>query len=359
MFGRLRTHLGILLMALAALPAAAAHTATPVHRIVAVGDLHGDFSAWRDIAHAAGLVDGAGKWSGGQTVLVQAGDVPDRGPDSLKIIADLMRLQGEAAHAGGKVIALVGNHEAMNMTDDLRYVSSSEYAAFVDSNSEALRQRVFEANRAAIDADYHRRDPAMTSDAVKQAWLAATPPGMLEHQAAWHPDGKIGRWVAANPAVAFIDGTLFVHGGLSAAYAAIPIAEINRRVAVALKARDMAPESIINDQVGPLWYRGLVASAGDKLEAGEPAAAPPGTTPALTIEQELDLVLRGFGAKRIVIAHTPILSGIAVLYGGRLVRIDTGISAVYRGTPSYLEIVDGNLVPHAVERSAPLKTGAR
>ena len=64
-----------------------------VHRIIAVGDLHGDFAAWRDIARAAGLVDTDGNWAGKDTVLVQTGDAVDRGPDSLKIIDDLMRLQ--------------------------------------------------------------------------------------------------------------------------------------------------------------------------------------------------------------------------------------------------------------------------
>ena len=65
---------------------------------------------------------------GARTVLVQIGDVADRGPDSLKIIRQLMKLQREAAGRGGQVIALVGNHEAMNMTGDLRYVHPGEYA---------------------------------------------------------------------------------------------------------------------------------------------------------------------------------------------------------------------------------------
>jgi hypothetical protein len=55
-----------------------------------------------------------------------------------------------------------------------------------------------------------------------------------------------------------------------------------------------------------------------------------------------------------VIGHTPILSGIAVLYGGRLIRIDTGISSVYGGKVSYLDILDGNPIPHAIERSQPI-----
>jgi 3',5'-cyclic AMP phosphodiesterase CpdA len=112
---RLWTRRACLAVALACtMPAAAA----PIHRIVAVGDLHGDFSAWRAILRAARLANDTGRWIGGDAVVVQTGDVVDRGPDSLKIIQDLMRLRREAPKAKGQVIALVGNHEAMNMTGE-------------------------------------------------------------------------------------------------------------------------------------------------------------------------------------------------------------------------------------------------
>ena len=73
--------------------------------------------------------------------------------------------------------------------------------------------------------------------------------------------------------------------------------------------------------------------------------------PRLPIEQELATVLAAYGAKRIVVGHTPSLSGIKVDYGGQLIRIDTGNSRYYGGTPSYLEIVGGRVVPHTVQRS--------
>ena len=57
MLKRLLLSIGLLVATLALLPAAAA--VAPPQRIIAVGDLHGDFSAWIDIARAAGLVDGA------------------------------------------------------------------------------------------------------------------------------------------------------------------------------------------------------------------------------------------------------------------------------------------------------------
>ena len=331
-------------VAVATILTVAAAPPAPVHRIVAVGDLHGDFSAWRDIAKAAGIVDDGGHWAGGATVLVQTGDIVDRGPDSLKLIDEMMRLQREAPKAGGKVVTLVGNHEAMNLTGDLRYVSPGDFAAFTDRNSAALRDRIYDLNRPALEAAYRRRDPKASGDDIHKAWLAATPLGELEHDAAWRPDGRIGRWLVAQPAVVLIDGTLFVHGGIGPAYATRTIADINAAVAAALTARATEERAIINDPAGPLWYRGLVGRTSDDV------------TPPPPIAQQLDVLLPAFGARRIVIGHTPVLTGIAVTQNDRLVRIDTGISSAFAGgTPSYLEIIDGKLIPHAVARSGPAK----
>ena len=161
-----------LLFAFAAIIAPADARAEPApQRIVAIGDLHGDHDAWRAIARAAGLINAKGKWSGGNATLVQMGDVVDRGPDSLKIIRDLMSLQREAPKRGGKVIVLLGNHEAMMMTGDMRYVHPGEFAAFTTRDSRARRERVYEANKAAIEAAYQQREPALTPAKIKDAWL--------------------------------------------------------------------------------------------------------------------------------------------------------------------------------------------
>jgi hypothetical protein len=366
MLGRLWMRLGIFAAALAlALPGcASAEPQAPaaVQRIVAVGDLHGDFAAWRAITEAAGLTDRRGRWTGGKTVLVQTGDVVDRGPDGLKIVEDLMRLQREAARARGRVVTLVGNHEAMNMTGDLRYVTAADFAAYADSKSERLRQKTYEANKVQIEASFRQKDPAMTSEAIKVAWLAATPPGVLEHQAAWSPTGRIGRWVVGNPAVALIDGNLFLHGGIGLAYAHLTVDEINRQVAAALTMQATAPEAIINDPAGPLWYRGLVMPEPETPAApdAEASVAPaPSTLPPPSVAEQLDQVLAAFGARRMVIGHTPILSGIAMLEGDRLVRIDTGISSAYGGVLTYLEILDGTLTTHVVARPDPAKEEAK
>ncbi len=344
----------LLLFAAALIPGATLAKPAPA-RIVAVGDLHGDYEAWTAIAGAAGLVDARGRWAGGSAVLVQMGDVADRGPDSLKIIRHLMKLQREAPGRGGKVIALVGNHEAMNMIGDLRYIHPGEYRAFVDRQSDARRDRVFEANRTAIEAAYRARDSKMAPAAIRDAWMKATPLGMVEHQVAWRPDGEIGKWVVGNPAVVRLGDTLFVHGGVSSAYASLSPEQINRRVADALKARDESLTSIISDPAGPLWYRGLISRApGDETTVAPPVAGQP-LPPA--IDQEIDLVLEKFNVDRIVVGHTPSKTGIVSSNNGTLWRTDSAISRAYGGKLSYLEIVGDRTTAHEVPRPSSSSWG--
>ena len=54
-----------------------------VAKIVAVGDLHGDYEQYLQILNDNQLIDTKLNWQGGKTHFVQLGDIPDRGPDSL------------------------------------------------------------------------------------------------------------------------------------------------------------------------------------------------------------------------------------------------------------------------------------
>src|SRR6188768_2119025 len=99
-------------------------------RIVAVGDIHGGYDRFVAVLRAAGVINNRDRWSGGRTVFVQTGDVVDRGPDSRRALDLLRRLERDAERDGGRVYALLGNHEVMRMVGDWRYVSEREYAAF-------------------------------------------------------------------------------------------------------------------------------------------------------------------------------------------------------------------------------------
>jgi hypothetical protein len=340
----------LLALAALALSTPASALAAQPQRIVAVGDLHGDFQAWQAIARSAGVMDGAGHWAGGKTTLVQLGDVLDREPDSLKIVRSLQQLEKEAHRAGGRVVVILGNHEAMNLLGDFRYTTPGEFAAFAGPNSAAIRDRIYDQNRAAIEQATQASNPAATPQQIRDAWMSQHPLGWVEHKLAWAPSGELGRWATRNPAIVKIDGTLFVHGGISAEFAKLPIAEVNRRVQAAMAAGDGSPSTILEDPLGPLWYRGLVTRDPD-AEHVRAQAAPNAQPP--TPDQELNGVLAAYRADRIVVGHTPDLKGIELLYGGRLARVDTGNSRAYGGPLSWLEIVGGRMIPHSVGRPSP------
>ncbi len=76
-------------------------TAAAAPRIVAVGDVHGDVAAFKEILVEAGVLDAAGAWAGGETVLLQVGDLIDRGPSMRGTLDFVMALQPAAAKQGG------------------------------------------------------------------------------------------------------------------------------------------------------------------------------------------------------------------------------------------------------------------
>lgn len=303
--------------------------------IVAVGDLHGDYDAYTSILSEAGLIDAKGKWTGGDTILVQLGDVPDRGPDTRKIIEHLMKLEKQARRKGGRVAALVGNHEAMNVTGDLRYVTPEEYAAFATPASKRVRDAYFKKNIAAVTEFYRSKYPAITDAAVKAAFEAETPLGYIEHRVAWAPAGKFGAWVLSHDAMLKIGDTLFVHGGIGAAYAARPIATVNEDVRAAMKN---GGGPAIEDEAGPLWHRAFARE-----------------TP--TGEADLNAALAAYGVTRIVIGHTPQIEGVRALYGGRVIAADTGASKYYGGTRSFVRIDAGGVVANDNGVEKPLAPG--
>ena len=305
--------------------------------IIAVGDIHGDYEAFRSILSEASLIDSDGDWTGGDKIFVQTGDIPDRGPDTRRILEHLQKLQKQAKKSKGEVVTLLGNHEALNITRDLRYVHKGEYDAFTNKRSDRVRNQTYEANRQNIELSYQEKDPTLTPEDIKRQWEAEYPLGALEHQVAWSPRGEVGKWVIKNKAVAIVNGNLFAHGGLSEKYTAYDISDINKAAKQALKNQDLSLESIINDPLGPLWYRGLVQRDAAKPIEGEST---------LSREEELNLILDRYDAKRVIVGHTPSVSGIKAHFGSKLIQIDTGASAYYSGTRSYLRIEGDKVYAH-------------
>ena len=297
-------------------------------RIVAIGDVHGAYDRFVEILRAAGLVDGRTRWSGGRAILVQTGDVVDRGPDSRKALDLLRRLEGEAARAGGRVYPLLGNHEVMRMLFDWRYVSPEEIAAFRTFDSADMRERAY----ALVSADVARRAKAeekpFDEAAFREQFMKEIPLGYVEMRQAFGPAGEYARRLRERHAVVKINGIVFVHGGINAATAALGCAGINEAVRRDLMVANPTPEQALtmlsSSETGPLWYRGLA-------EEPDPAFAP-----------EVTNILSLLGARAIVVGHTiPAGFRIVTRFDGRVIQIDTGMlggSFYPGGVGSALEI---------------------
>ena len=307
---------------------AVAASATPkcaidgVERIVAVGDVHGAYDRFVQILQVAGVVDDRLHWIGGRTHLVQTGDVVDRGPDSRKALDFLRQLQEEAPRAGGAVHALIGNHEAMRMLGDMRYVHPSDYQAFVTPRSEALRR-------------------AYVLQSPDEHTLADTPLGLVEMRMAFGRDGEYGKWLRSLDAVVKIDGVLFMHGSLSLKTADRSCDEMNdtirRELGRDIDRTRMNPQATLAaGEDGPLWYRGVNTIA----------------------EADVDQILAKAHARAIVVGHTVSqTTRIGVRFGGKVFSIDTGMQPVYvpTGHASALEIVDNAFTAIYTDGRQPLR----
>ena len=198
-----------------------------VERVVAIGDLHGDYGQYIEVMKSAGLIDKRGKWSGGETHLVQTGDITDRGPDSRKIIDHLVTLSKQAKKNGGYVHLLIGNHETMNVVGDLRYVAPGEYAAFVTKNSKRLQEMQWQRQLEWMRANTPNFEE-VDIDAFREEWELQVPLGWVEHRQAWTAKGKYGKWVEDNAVAIQINDTIFLHGGISAEYCKFSLQSLRR-----------------------------------------------------------------------------------------------------------------------------------
>lgn len=323
-----------LFMASAPSVAASEDTYMNVDRIVAFGDMHGDYGKFTALLKQAALVDDDLHWTGGETHFVQLGDILDRGPDSRKIADLLMALETEAKREGGRVHFVIGNHEAMDMTGDTRYVHPGEYAAFVSEDSQAKQDRAWRDHVTWVKRNVAEKERPVFDDAYEAKWREDHPLGWLEFRVAWGPRGTYGKWLLKHKAVVRINDLLFVHGGIGPKYVDASRQWMNDEVHDAMATGVYDPDSILYDEEGPLWYRGL--AWGSEVDLSE----------------HVEALLATQGVAHVVIAHTPLTGAIYPRFDGKVVLIDVGLGAYYGGRQAYLLAEGGSLT--AVHRGHPL-----
>ena len=342
-------------------------------RVVAVGDIHGDFDAMVSILQETGIIDDQHNWSGGAATLVQTGDFLDRGAKHRRVMDLFMALEVQAVETNGRVVVLLGNHEMMNLMGDLRYVSPEVYLNFANANSEERRRKAYQDDlellKLAPEPEFERQ------------WMQAHPPGFLEYREALDPEGMYGRWLRNRPAVVQIADTLFLHGGMHPNLSSLKVEEINQRIKREIQTLDRSTRYMVQEQIILPFFTLEEISAAAEVELGRRESE--GTSRTLGNEDDGIAVLKDFlaygswlsndpegplwfrgfaqwseeeGAEYLpdlleahhvnhfVVGHTPQLPGrIGVRFEGKIFLIDTGmLSSYYRGGgASALEIQDG------------------
>ncbi|MCP4200791.1 MAG: hypothetical protein GY769_02505 [bacterium] len=339
----------------------------PPRRIVAVGDVHGAPGAFLKVLRAAGIVDDTGDWIGGNAILVQTGDLTDRGSE-VRAVLDLMRnLEQSAPESGGRVVSLLGNHEVFNLIGYYDYQSTplpvfaEIAAAFADEGSERTRKKAYK--RFSNWAERYG-GCALTN---KDEWMARNPLGFIEYQEALSPRGEYGRWLRERLVVANVQDTLFVHGGLSPELLEMEIKSLDainataaeeleqfdrdhewleregivlpfstlgelhcamayelyllgsgelsdrqllrRRQLEDVRARLPSAETwLLLDPRGPVWFRGYAKWPDDGAEVA------------------LTTIFETFGGERVVVGHTPQPGAIVSRFDERIFLIDTAMA---------------------------------
>jgi hypothetical protein len=235
-----------------------------------LADTHGEFSILVAFLKAQGIIDDQLAWSFGKGHLAVTGDMLDRGAHQLEILWLFYKLEQEARNAGGRVHIVLGNHEALVLRGDERYLNP-RYPEI--------------AKRLGVSA----------------------------YSELLGPDTVLGAWLRTRPSVLKLGDNLILHGGISRALAASTLSQdaINATVRRYLdfphttRPDAGSDDALVMGNDGPLWYRGYFPSS------DQPPAAS---------DADVAAALARFGVARILVGHT-IVERVQPLYDGKVIAV--------------------------------------
>ena len=252
-----------------------------VDSLFVVGDVHGRYDELINLLQKSKVLNKNLDWIAGKSHLVFLGDLFDRGNDVTKVLWFIYELEQKAELAGGKIHLVLGNHEIMTMTKDLRYISAKE---------------------STIAGVYR-----------------------IKYDYMFHPKKSfLGKWLSSKSSVLKIDKNLLAHGGV-VDLGTNSIPEFNQKVQTYMQdpmfleiMQDYPDSTKYNPQAwrdmnyffynenSPFWYRGYVNYD--------------------TLGPQLNSMLKKYKSKVHIVAHTP-LETITQKYEGKLLTTDLNEAA--------------------------------
>ncbi len=237
------------------------------NKLVAISDIEGNFTAFRELLQQCGVIDANYNWIFGDGSLVLVGDFFDRGDQVTEVLWLVYSLEDKAKAAGGYVHFILGNHEIMNLSGDLRYLPSK-----------------------------YVQDAALLNEPYTSGLYGK--------------DSELGRWLRTKNIIEKIGDLLFLHAGISSQMNTmnISVSQINDMARPyyddsTFNYTDPRVDIIIGD-FGPFWYRGYYMG-----------------TPRATVNQ-IDTTLNLYKVKHIVTGHSIIADTISAFHNGKLIDLD-------------------------------------
>lgn len=121
-------------------------------KIIAIGDLHGDIESLKLILIYANLIDENENWIAENVLLIQVGDVLNKGVFGPYIYDFLFNLQKQSKQKNSKIMLLLGNHEQNNLCGNFKRVNKEEVKVVFDNNYE---KRIYSFSNA--NGYYYKR----------------------------------------------------------------------------------------------------------------------------------------------------------------------------------------------------------
>lgn len=237
-----------------------------VKKLFVLSDIEGNFAAFRKLLQAGNVIDENFNWKFGNGHLVLGGDFFDRGQQVTELLWLIYSLEEKAKAAGGYVHFILGNHEIMNLSNDLRYV-----------NPKYLENAML----------------------LKQNYVSL-----------YDVNSELGRWLRTKNIIEKIGNILCMHGGISADINSMNLSVDGINTMARRYYDDTAFEysdartAVIFSDLGPFWYRGYYQSSNKN------------------IPQQIDSTLAQFNVDHIITGHTIVSDTISVWYNGKLLDTD-------------------------------------
>lgn len=257
-----------------------------IDSVAVMSDIHGQYDASRKLLLNAGVMNDDHEWTYGKGHLVIVGDIFDRGPQVNETLWMIYHLEQKAKAAGGRVHFLLGNHETMILSGDVRYLN----------------------NR----------------------YLSTTALLTTPYRDLYGKDSYLGRWLRSLPLTIRINDMVFVHGGFSLELLKEvgTLSNINNTYHKYLIDEDAniaiaenEKLKVLHGREGPLWYRGYFL---DK---------------ELT-QKDVDKILRKLKAERMIVGHTS-FNAIQSYFNGKVFGVDSSIK--FGSTGELLVVENGDL----------------